>query len=210
VVLVNDEQRILAVRADSGRPAWGQAAAIYQSQLAGVVSPPLPRETLGTPQFTMTVVGDKLFARMGSPLTGTSQGTATSVRPACLVCLDLTAEGRLLWKVEPEEGWTMEGSPLADSRSVYVAMRHNDIRPQAFVACFDSETGRLRWRRFVCGAETPGRGIYPESTHNLLTLVDGTLYYNTNLGAVAALAAEDGRLLWVRLYPRPAAATWPT
>ena len=30
-------------------------------------------------------------------------------------------------------------------------MRRNDIRPQAHVACFDPQTGRLRWRRFVCG-----------------------------------------------------------
>ncbi len=41
LVLVNDEQRILAVRLDNGQPAWGQAATIYQSQLAGVVAPPL-------------------------------------------------------------------------------------------------------------------------------------------------------------------------
>ncbi len=33
-------------------------------------------------------------------------------------------------------------------------------------------------------------------------MAGGTLYYNTNLGAVAAVAADDGRLLWVSLYPR--------
>ena len=52
------------------------------------------------------------------------------------------------------------------------------------------------------GAETPARSTFPECTHNLLTLKGGTLYYNTNLGAVAALATEDGRLQWVSLYPR--------
>ena len=124
------------------------------------------------------------------------------LRPGYLVCLDLAAEGRLLWKIAPEEGWAFEGSPVADDRGVYVAMRRHDIRPQAFVACFDADTGRLRWRRFVCGAETPARGVLPEYTHNLLTLSGGTLYYNTNLGAVAALRADDGRVLWVSLYPR--------
>ena len=87
-------------------------------------------------------------------------------------------------------------------RGVYVAMRRQDIRPQAFVACFDADTGRLRWRRFICGAETPARGVFHESTHNLLTLSGGTLYYNTNLGAVAAVATDDGQPLWVSLYPR--------
>jgi outer membrane protein assembly factor BamB len=202
LVLVNDQQRILAVHLDSGKPAWGQALAIYQSQLAGIVAPPLLPETLGTPQFTMTAFQDKLFARMGSPVTGVPHATTTAAGRGYLACLDLAAEGRLLWKFEPEEGWALEGSPAADSRGVYVAMRRNDIRPQAFVACLDADTGRVRWRRFVCSAETPARGIYPESTHNLLTICGEKLYYNTNLGAVAALAAEDGRLLWVSLYPR--------
>ena len=69
-------------------------------------------------------------------------------------------------------------------------MRRNDIRPQAHVACFDAPTGRMRWRRFVCAAETPARGMLPECTHNLLTLAGDTIYYNTNLGAVASLAVE--------------------
>ena len=201
LVLVHDGQRILAVRLDTGKPAWGQAA-IYQSQLAGVVTPPLPSDMFGLPRFTMTVFQNRLFARMGSPVTGQPQGATAALRPGYLVCLDLAAEGRLLWKVEPEEGWALEGSPVADDRGVYVAMRRQDIRPQAFVACFDPDTGRLRWRRFICGAETPARGVFYESSHNLLTLGGDTLYYNTNLGAVAAVGTDDGRPLWVSLYPR--------
>jgi outer membrane protein assembly factor BamB len=199
---VNDQERILAVRANNGKPAWGESPAIYQSQDAGLVTPSLPPETLGTPQFTMSVFEDKLFARLGSPVTGLPHDTATAVSSGYLVCLDLAAEGRLRWKAEPEEGWAFEGAPVADERGVYVAMRHNDIRPQACVACLDADTGRLRWRRFVCSAETPARAIFPECTHNLLTLAGGTIYCNTNLGAVAAVAVEDGRLLWVSLYPR--------
>lgn len=202
VVLVNDSQRILAVRLDSGKPAWGQSAAIYQAELTGVIGPSLPPDTLGIPRFTMTVFDKRLFARMGSPITGQTQGAAPTTRLGHLVCLDLATEGRLLWKVEPEEGWAFEGSPVADAQGVYVAMRRQDIRPQAFVACFDADTGRLRWRRFICGAETPARGVFCETTHNLLTLAGGTLYYNTNLGAVAALGTADGQPLWVSLYPR--------
>lgn len=54
----------------------------------------------------------------------------------------------------------------------------------------------------VCSAETPGAGQLPEITHNLLTFNQGTLYYNSNLGAVAALSARDGHLLWATLYER--------
>jgi outer membrane protein assembly factor BamB len=70
------------------------------------------------------------------------------------------------------------------------------------VACFNAQTGHRRWRVFVCGAETRARGMFPDHTHNLLTLQHQTLYYNTNLGAVAAISARDGRLRWVSLYPR--------
>ena len=120
-----------------------------------------------------------------------------------IVCLDLEAEGRLLWKVAPdEEGLAFEGSPVADGGYVYVAMRRSDIQPQAIVACYATDTGELVWQQFVCAAETPARGMVHETTHNLLTLHGDTLYFNTNLGAVAALAARDGRVKWVSLYPR--------
>jgi hypothetical protein len=80
-VLVNDQERILAVHAESGKPAWGQSPTIYQSQLAGLTAPSLPFETLGTPRFTMSVFQDKLFARMGSPVTGLPHDAATAVSP---------------------------------------------------------------------------------------------------------------------------------
>jgi outer membrane protein assembly factor BamB len=60
----------------------------------------------------------------------------------------------------------------------------------------------MRWRRFIVGAETPAHGTVCECTHHLLTLDSGAIYYNTNLGAVAAVRADDGQTLWVSLYPR--------
>jgi outer membrane protein assembly factor BamB len=140
---------------------------------------------------------------MGNPQTGEPRRDQASAEDGYLVCIDLESEGRLLWKVLPPGGpWAFEGSPLSDGRNVYVALRRSDVRPQAHVACYDAQTGRPRWRRFICAAETPGQNTYPEITHNLLTLDHGTLYYNTNLGAVAALSAEEGLLRWVSLYPR--------
>ncbi len=201
-VFIGDSRRIRALQLDTGRPVWGDAT-IYLSQSEESTETPSPFDVLGIPRYTLTVYQDKLFARTGSTITGFPQSsTPAAVRPGSLVCLDLAAEGRLLWKIAPETGWAFEGAPIADSGGVYVAMRREDIRPQAFVACFDAGSGRLRWRRFICSAETPARGAFYEMTHNLLTLVGGRLYYNTNLGAVAALNADDGRLAWVALYPR--------
>ncbi len=115
----------------------------------------------------------------------------------------MTAEGRLVWQIAPDdERWAFEGAPLVDGTDVYVAMRHSDVRPQVHVACFDAETGHRRWRTMICAAETPAGGQMEELTHDLLTLDEGTLYANTNLGAVGAVSALDGHLLWISTYPR--------
>jgi outer membrane protein assembly factor BamB len=201
-VFIGNDQQVLALLRDTGKPAWGRSRAIFQSELPSAALPRLHSAAVGSPRFTMTVFRDRLLARVGSTVTGEPQGSTPLGQPGSLVCLDLAAEGRLLWKITPESGWAFEGAPLADDRGVYVAMRRQDIRPQTFVACLSPDTGRLCWRRFVCGAETPARGILPEQTHNLLTLCGGTLYYSTNLGAVAALRTDDGRVQWISLYPR--------
>jgi outer membrane protein assembly factor BamB len=81
-------------------------------------------------------------------------------------------------------------------------MRRSDVRPQAHVACYRLASGQLKWRQLVSAAETPGHGDLEEITHNLLTMDEGTIYYNTNLGAVGALRAADGRVRWITAYPR--------
>ncbi len=139
---------------------------------------------------------------MGSQVT-TRPVESYESQTGTLICLDLNAEGRLLWKIAPDdEKWAFEGAPLVDGTDVYVAMRKSDVRPQAHVACFDGETGRRRWRTMISSAETPAGGNAEELTHNLLTLEQGVLYANTNLGAVAAISARDGHVLWISTYPR--------
>jgi len=203
VVLTCNQGEIWALRASNGKPAWADTPVVYRGRFyAGPGGLANPRYTLGEPRFTLTVFGSRVYARMGTAVTGSPQEPVSTVRPGYLVCLSLSRQGALRWKIEPEEGWAFEGSPMADQARVYVAMRRSDVRCQAHVACFDAATGELVWRRFVCGAETPGRGQMFESTHGLLTLHRETLYYNTNLGAVAALRTRDGRILWVSRYPR--------
>jgi outer membrane protein assembly factor BamB len=204
LVLINHQGEILAVQAATGAAAWGAGgAAVYRDQFegaAGVLGN--PPGTVGVPRFTMTIHENHLYARLGPMITSRPQELPPTVGNGYLVCLDLAAQGLLRWKVVPEEGWAFEGSPLADGAQVYVGMRRDDVRPQAYVACLDARNGQLRWRRFICGAETPARTTRHQATHNLLTLHRGLLYYNTNLGGVAALDAEDGHLRWLTLYPR--------
>ena len=204
LVLVNSENKILAFDLATGRPAWGQESAVIFDGDDGRSRPYVSRHRyLGAPRFTMTVHDGKLLARMGSPVTSMANDFGPRVGLGYLVCLDLEAQGRLLWKLTPEEEkWSFEGTPVCDGVHFYVAMRRSDVRPQAHVACYELQTGKPRWRQFVCAAETPGRGQINEITSSLLTLHRDRLFFNTNLGAVASLSTDNGRLRWVTLYRR--------
>jgi cellulose synthase operon protein C len=79
---------------------------------------------------------------------------------------------------------------------------------QLRVACFDLQTGRLRWRSPpLCSADTPAATDVDEITHTLLSRRHGLLYVNTNLGAIAAVRVEDGQIAWLMHYPR---LPWPS
>ncbi|MBN2578486.1 MAG: PQQ-binding-like beta-propeller repeat protein [Pirellulales bacterium] len=201
-VLVSTGREINALRLADGKPLWsGVSPVLYRDLLEGVApAMAVPPEHVGAARFTLTVCENQLHARMGAGVAFSNP--SPSRQSDYLVALDLKAQGRLLWKVFPEEGWAFDGDPVADGAGVYVAMRRIDIRPQAYVACFDPRSGRLRWRQFVCSAETPARGRIPECADRLLTLAGDSIYFSTNLGAVAALDKEDGRVRWISLYPR--------
>jgi outer membrane protein assembly factor BamB len=204
LVLFCDETRIFAFDLLSGRPAWGTSdGVVFEDEAPPRTATARRRVKIGLPHYTMTAHNGLLLARMGEPTTSWAIDSGQHARAGYLVCLDLSADGRLLWKIRPDgPSWSFEGSPLADDANVYVAMRRSDVRPEAHVACFDAATGHRRWRRFICAADTPAQGQADELTHNLLTLAEGTIYYNTNLGAVASLARRNGTIRWLRRYRR--------
>lgn len=201
-VWIAGRNEVLAVNLADGRPAWGNTAVVYRTgEPATWAADPL--EHIGFPNFSLTAAEGRLVARIGTPWTGGAAASRPLGSTARLVALDIARQGRLAAEpIEAESGWTFGGTPLVDSSRLWVAMRRNDIRPQSHVACFDLVSGRLLWRQFVAAAETPGRGTIYEAAHDLLTLAEGRIYYNSNLGAIAALDAETGRIAWVTLYPR--------
>jgi len=204
LVLLQDANRIVALDLGTGMPAWPgtEGGTIYR--------PPLARsgdETphLGVPRYTLTADHQRLFTRLGTPRTLSGGGDLLPRDAGYLIGLDLRAEGKLLpgFPIHPESpSWAFDGCPVTDGSRLYVVMRHSDVRGQLHLACFDAASGRLRWRRLICTAESLGRGEVDEFTHTLLTLRDDVVYCNTNLGAVAAVSAGDGRVQWVTRYPR--------
>jgi outer membrane protein assembly factor BamB len=201
-IFVADASEVFGYRADSCRPAWGDSGPSIYREAEEFSSSMGVDQTFGAQRFTLTIADGRLYARLGAPMTNPPQQAAATFPGGSILCFDLRAEAKLLWRANAEEGWAFDGTPIVDGERLFVAMRRADIRPQSHVACFDTTTGRMRWRRFIGAAETPARAALAEYTSNLLTLAGGTIYVNTNLGAVAAVAADSGRINWLSLYPR--------
>ena len=219
LVIFCDRDRVYVYNLRNGRPAWQQAS---ENAVPGQVYPREGKQTaasssaaMGVPRFTATVHESYLFVRLGSQVTSWPETGIDPNHQSTLVILDLAQQGKLISELSPEnDRWSFEGPPVCEGARFYIAMRYNDVRPQAHVACYEIVpttgiagtvyTPHLRWRRMICSAESPARASAPEITHNMLTLVDGALYLNTNLGAVASLSADDGHIRWLSAYARSA------
>ncbi len=203
--------RLRAYNLQTGKPAWprgdesepddGDEGIVQQSR-------PFPvefsdRSRWGVPRMTLSSYGNYVFARMGSPVTMQVDEEIRSEGRSSLVAIDIAEQGKLLWEpVEAEGDYAFEGPPVCDGSSLYIAMRRSLAQPQAYVASFDLKTGQMRWRTWVCAAESPSLGRTEEVTHNLLTLDGGTVYFNSNLGCIAAFNCADGKIVWATRYGR--------
>ena len=210
VVLFATAEHVYAFNLHTGRPAWG-----VDEQDRGILYPRPPaerfptrnRRAVGIPRYTLTVHGGRLFAKIGTPVTSRSLRAAVFPPRSELVCLDLAqAEGEVLWRRSADEisrqgpPFSFEGHPVAAGDRVYVALRRSQPETQSNVACFDAATGRLLWNRKVCAATSDIGRWQNLITHNLLTVGGGSVYFSTDMGAVAALDAQKGTLRWVVTY----------
>ena len=216
--LLKNSSQIFALNIGDGQPAFegSQFGQIYPR--GELVSREVKRDARNhiaadpwlPPQYSMTFFEGRLLARMGTQLTSRAVGFDSGYAGNRITCLNLDREGALEWNFpsKDEEGefdrqkWSFEGPPLADRDGVYVVMRRGAMQAISYVACLDLQTGKLRWRQEVCRANTPAGGARNEITHTLLTLAEGHLYLNTNLGVVASLRTQDGKLRWAYRYVR--------
>jgi outer membrane protein assembly factor BamB len=162
------------------------------------------RETFahGVPRNTLTVAEGVVYGRFG-PAATTRMELGDNAARDRLIGLDLDRERLLVFRKDSADGtWSFDGVPVSDGRRLFVAMRQGNIHPHAYVACFDPASGNQIWRTSIGAADTPAAGMGDEVTHNLLTLVGDRIYFNTNLGLVAALNTRDGKICWLRRYDR--------
>ena len=203
-LLYNDRNRLYALQLATGKSAVpgrtdGVLYAPEREPSRGALQP--GRGHIGVPHHTLTVANDTVLARTGSAVTIRAEASRLAGDEG-LVGLELDG-GRLQLRIEPEsDRWAFEGTPLVAGDRVLVALRQSDVRPRAIVACYSRTSGGLLWQTFVAAADTPARPGWEEISHNLLTLAGDTVYYNTNLGVIAALGVHDGTIRWIKRYDR--------
>lgn len=212
-----------------GVPREGKVRELWKHEQQPFGGPTVRGMSEAPARYTLTAHDGRIFARLGpSQVIASNQFGRRA--PSMIVALDLRTQGKQLWKVSAaqvplpgrkEEGANLlagfEGTPVADDRGVYVAVTEGgNGGNQLYVACLDPASGAVKWVRFLFQSNLAVGGNNPmammgmmggddgitELEHRLLTVSGATVYYQTNLGAVAALDAVTGRIRWLATYPR--------
>lgn len=202
LAIVADGRSLRAFNVDSGAPAW--EVLLRESPTIDLIT----NRQVGLPRFTVSAAAGLAMIAFPAPVLPAAR--APTIRRddlSRLVAVDLVTRKLVFEVVADDATMVFAGTPIIDRGHVFVAVRKQaEIRPRAMAACYDLASGRRLWLQDVCSAESLGQGNLAEFASSLLTLSHGTLYYNTNLGAVAALSADDGAIRWLVKYPR---ATFP-
>ncbi len=208
IVLVNDADAIRAWNLLTGEPAWqpeGHDSAVIYPSIPD--EPTLaPRNCVGMPHYTMTIADDRLYARMGSPVSCSSIAELHPDSLSDLVCLDLKQEGKLVWKIAAHEllpgdaPWRYEGTPLVVAGRAYVALCCRRPQLELVIACLDASDGRLEWQRPIGAFRASVDDSKNRVSHLLLTAGGGRVFLSTDAGGIVALDAREGRLEWAVSY----------
>lgn len=199
-VIVGDGQLLRAFELTTGRPAW--EVQLRERSTVELIT----NQQVGVPRFTLSAHDGLVAAALPTPTIPGRRATAIRREELSrIVAVDLVTRKLVFEAVADDATMIFEGTPIIDRGRAYVFVRKQaEIMPQLFVACFDIASGRQRWQRQLCSAQSLGEGKRVEHANSLLTLSHGTLYCNTNLGAIAALSASDGAVRWLTKYPRAA------
>jgi outer membrane protein assembly factor BamB len=166
-------------------------------------------------QMTLTLTDSCVLGVLNqADRTAAMQGIMPSDREPRLVCLDRRS-GREIWSMTarniPEGAGQFTdlqigGTPLVVGDNVYLVGRggRGTQFEDAYVLCFDLSDGHFKWSCYVASANNPmvmyGNGAAVASDFSSLAYASGRLYVVTNLGAVAAIDAYSGSVVWLNIY----------
>ncbi|HEY1684678.1 MAG TPA: PQQ-binding-like beta-propeller repeat protein [Tepidisphaeraceae bacterium] len=211
-----DATRICARNLDTGLAPQG-----WTDYATGPAGSPI-----GT-ALAITLTSDSLLAITGQGRTNQPMsvrgippfypGTGpVSAPPARLVSLDRTT-GQLRWSAGssdlPDQGslrsLTFSGCPLVAEGNVYVLARGSRAGQfdDCYLLCFQEQTGKYMWSSYIASASATmapgfGNGGGPSNDLSHLSYLGGRIFVQSNVGAVAALDAQSGNILWLDVYSR--------
>ncbi|WP_372371476.1 PQQ-binding-like beta-propeller repeat protein [Candidatus Uabimicrobium sp. HlEnr_7] len=128
-----------------------------------------------------------------------------------LVKLDART-GRVMWIVKEsakkdqfESRISFMGPPVAWQNKLIVAATEIEGLFNSYILALDPETGKTLWSKLIGSAHQElnlfGRPVR-EAVGARLAISNGKIYYLTNLGGIACLDPENGRISWVQVYDR--------
>src|SRR5208337_2007176 len=132
-------------------------------------APQAYRTSSGIPRYTLTAVGNRVYARMGAatPSLFSTPNRGGSFSSSYIIALDWSAQGKLLWLQRSRDlilpnhpahrinrSANFEGTPVGDSRNVFVAVTDRREMTATYVACFDADNGANRWVRYLGAASS--------------------------------------------------------
>jgi outer membrane protein assembly factor BamB len=183
-----------------------------------------PGGATGT-SLAVTLSGDSLFAITGQGRSENAMpmgmmglypdGAPKQLPPTQLICLD-RATGNLRWSAGPadlpEQGslraLNFSSCPLVTDDNVYVLARggRGGQFDDCYLVCFQQRTGKFQWASYIASA-TLGNIAFGESngpTNNIshLSCMGERIFVQSNVGAVAAVDAFSGNILWLDVYSR--------
>jgi outer membrane protein assembly factor BamB len=210
-----DNARVYAVSLDSGLPLPGWAST-YDGDRAGsyaITAWPTPRNT----QYTLALTDDSVLGIMGQ-IDGSTLVNAMNPgqRDTRLICLDRKT-GKEKWVIRPAQlpsdtlhQVDFTGTPLVVNDTIFLTA-HSNAGVQfedCYLLCFDL-AGHFKFSTYIASANS-GAAVFEGEFGNLnqqppqLAYSSGRVFVLSNLGALAAVDAYDGTIVWLNLYPRQA------
>jgi outer membrane protein assembly factor BamB len=207
LIFVHDAFVARALRAETGVPVWTFAAFTEGATLRADAEDAAPR------WYGAAYGGGRLYAVFGNE-GAPYYGEPATDTPSTLVCLEALT-GKELWRTrdagldETFSRCIFDPPPLVVGDQVFVVARRRRSFgfEDAYLCRFNADTGALEFRTHLGGASTGGFG-FRRATMSVPTLVGDGLVVATNLGTVAAVNIQSGRVRWLTLYRRELGAPW--
>lgn len=195
LVVFQDASSVQAKQLADGRDAFAPAGELFQSRSG-------EKNQSGRFFHTLNATRRFVYGVTTVPI-GPRQRRQNNPLKSHLWSLDLQRDGALAMSVTCDvANATFTGAPVIVDSRAYVTIQATEYSARIGIDCYDISTGRRLWRRWLCQTNTPATGRATELFSNLLTYDAGILYASTNLGAIAAVRAADGEVVWLRTYPR--------